>query len=43
MPSVRRITANDPNEPCLVEYFKVKSPKNIYTCIKQAEADIAAA
>jgi len=38
-----QITANDPNEPCLVQHFKVKSPKTIYNWIKQAEADIAAA
>lgn len=38
-----QITANDPNEPCLVRHFKVKTPKTIYNWIKQAEADIAAA
>ena len=38
-----QITANDPNEPCLVRYFQVKSAKTIYNWIRQAEADIAAA
>jgi hypothetical protein len=38
-----QITANDPNEPSLVQHFNVKSPKTIYNWIKQAEADIAAA
>lgn len=38
-----QITADDPDEPCLVRHFKVKSPKTIYNWIKQAEADIAAA